>query len=311
MQNGYQNPSSSIPYQHDTYAYISPSKHVGSLKGQVVLITGAGRGIGKATALAFAAAGANVVCMARTKSDIEAVVEEIELKGHPKSLAVLGDVTDDATPARTIKEIEAALGPVDVLINNAGVSRISDIEHESDMSAAWRVIEVNLKGTLAFVHVVLPSMKKRKVGVIINIVSVLATISLPYFSAYSAAKSGIIRATEIMDMELRSHGIYSYALHPAMTKDTTLGVGAMNETAYRNVEGVRQLMEEFVPSMKDTVQLPADTMVALVADPRAKLMSGRYIDGTQDLGAVLAEAEKKAQGTIEKEGLYSLKVDTL
>ena len=70
-------------------------------------------------------------------------------------------------------------------------------------------------------------------------------------------------------------------------------------------------MSEFQPSMKDTVALPADTFVALAADPDAKLMSGRYIDATQDLGEVLNEARKGPDGRIEKEGLYTLKVDTL
>lgn len=311
MQNDYRNPSSSIPYHHDSYTYICPSKYAGSLKKKVVLITGAGRGIGRSTAFSFAAAGANVACMARTKSDVEAVVKEIEAKGHPKAIAVVGDIVDAEAPARVVKEVEAALGPVDVLINNGGISRISDIEHEIDMSKAWNVIEVNMKGTMSFTHVVLPSMKERKQGVIINIVSVLATISLPYFSAYSAAKAGIIRATEIMDLEFRPHGIYSYALHPAMTKDTTLGVGALNASAHEKVEGVRKFMDDFVPSMKDTVQLPADTMVTLVADPDAKYMSGRYIDGTQDLGELLKEAKKGTEGRIEKEALYMLKVDTL
>ncbi len=311
MQNDYHNPNSTIPYHHDSYSYISPSKYAGCLTNKVVLITGAGRGIGKATALAFAAAGANVACMARTKADVDAVVKEIQEKGHPQAVTVVGDVTDNYAPARVVREIQEALGPIDVLINNAGISRISDIEHETDISAAWKVIEVNMKGTLAFTHAVLPSMKARKQGVIINIVSVLATISLPYFSAYSAAKAGITRAMEIMDIEFRPHGIYSYALHPAMTKATSLGVGALNETAHGKVDGVRKFMDDFVLSMKDTVNLPADTMVALVADPDAKYMSGRYIDGTQDLGAVLLEAKKGAEGRIEKEGLYALKVDTL
>ncbi|MCJ1274720.1 hypothetical protein MMC21_002518 [Puttea exsequens] len=311
MQNFWQNPAVTVPYHRDTYTYISPSKYEGSLTNNVVLITGAGRGIGRATALAFAAAGANVACLSRTKSDVEAVVEEIEKRGHPKALAAVGDVTDAGAPSRISREVEASLGPVGILINNAGVSRISDMEHEKNMEAAWKVTEVNMKGTMAFTHAVLPSMMQRKRGVIINVVSVLATLSLPYFSVYSAAKAGIIRATEIWDMEFRQHGIYTYALHPAMTLNTTLGVGALNETAHKEVEGMRTFVTDFVASEKDTVKLPADTMVALAADPDARHLSGKYIDGTQDLGAVLAEAKKGSDGRIEKEKLYSLKIDTL
>ena len=144
-----------------------------------------------------------------------------------------------------------------------------------------------------------------------QVVSVLATISLPYFSAYSSAKASLIRATHIMDLEFRPHGIYSYAVHPCMSKDTTLGQGALNLEAHERVEGVKIFMEAFVPSMTDTVQLPADTFVALIADPDAKYMSGKYIDATQDLGMILKEARKGPEGRIEKEGLYILKVDTL
>ena len=311
MQNLYRNPASSVTYHHDTYDYISPTKYRDTLKGKVVLITGAGRGIGKATALAFAAAGASVACMARTHSDIENVVKQIKQKGNPRAMALMGDVTDSEAPGRVIKEIEATLGPVDVLVNNAGISRVSDIEHEKDMFKAWEVIEVNMRGTMAFIHAVLPSMISRKTGCIINVVSVLATISLPYFSAYSSAKAGLIRATHIMDMEFRPHGIYSYAVHPCMCADTTLGQGALNLEAYVKVDEFGQFMREFQLSMKDTLALPADTFVALAANPDAKLMSGKYIDATQDLGEVLNEARKGPEGRIEMEGLYTLKVDTL
>ncbi|KAK0514047.1 hypothetical protein JMJ35_003769 [Cladonia borealis] len=311
MQNLYRNPGSSITYHHDTYDYISPAKYRDTLKGKVVLITGAGRGIGKATALAFAAAGASVACLARTHSDVENVVRQIEQNGYPRAMALMEDVADSEAPGRVIKEIEATLGPVDVLVNNAGISRVSDIEHEKDIFKSWGVIEVNMRGTIGFIHAVLPSMISRKTGCIINVVSVLATISLPYFSAYSSAKAGLIRATQIMDMEFRPHGIFSYAVHPCMCADTTLAQGALNLKAYAKVEGFRQFMSEFQLSMKDTVALPADTFVALAADPDAKLMSGKYIDATQDLGEVLNEARKGPDGRIEKEGLYTLKVDTL
>lgn len=311
MQNLYRDPGSSVTYHHDTYDYISPTKYRDSLKGKVVLITGAGRGIGKAAALAFAAAGASVACLARTHSDIENVVKQIEQKGYPRAMTLREDVTDSEAPGRVIKEIEATLGPVDVLVNNAGISRVSDIEHENDMFKAWEVMEVNLRGTITFIHSVLPSMISRKTGCIINVVSVLATISLPYFSAYSSAKAGLIRATHIMDMEFRPHGICSYAVHPCMCADTTLGQGALNDKAYANGKGLRQFMGEFQLSMKDTLALPADTFVALAANPDAKLMSGKYIDAAQDLGEVLNEAKKGPEGRIEKEGLYTLKVDTL
>ena len=307
---------SSIARHNDTYPYISPSKHAGSLSHKVVAITGAGRGIGKASSLAFAAAGASVACIARTQSDLDAVVEQIAQKGYPKAIAIAGDVTDPDFPARMIREVEQSLGPIDILVNNAGTSRISDVEHERDYNIPWRVIETNLRGSMATVHAVAPSMITRHSssgsgGIIINVVSVLAVSNPSYFSAYSAAKAGVLKATHIMDRELRTHGILSFAVHPGMILDTTLGHGALNMDAYGRNEGVKRFMERFTPSMTDTLALAADTFVALAADPDAEYMSGKYVDATQDLGQVLAEAKKGPEGRIEREGLYMLKVDTL
>ncbi|KAL8636310.1 MAG: hypothetical protein Q9228_006280 [Teloschistes exilis] len=302
---------SSIDCHTDTYSFIDPKKYAGSLANSVVLLTGAGRGIGRATSLAFAAAGASVACVARTKSDLDAVVESIEQKGYPQAIAIAGDVTDPSFPKDVVKEVETKLGPIDILINNAGTSRISDVEHERDYSVPWRVIDTNLRGSMALVHTVLPSMIARASGTIINVVSVLAVENPDYFSTYSAAKAGILKATHIMDSEFREHGILSYAVHPGMILDTTLGQGALNLEAHAKNEGVQAFMEKFMPSMTDSLALAADTFVALAAYPDAKFMSGKYIDATQDLGQVLTEAKKGSEGRIEREGLYTLKVDTL
>ncbi|KAL8686105.1 MAG: hypothetical protein Q9218_007345 [Villophora microphyllina] len=307
--NWYQ--KSSIDRHPDTYPYIDPKKYAGSLAKKIVLVTGAGRGIGRATSLAFAAAGASVVCVARTKSDLDAVVQDIEQRGFPQAIAIAGDVTDPSFPGKVSKEVEAKLGSIDILINNAGTSRISNVEHERDYSIPWRVIDTNLRGSMAMIHAIAPSMIARKSGAIINVVSVLAIENPDYFSAYSAAKAGVLKATHIMDRELRDHGILSYAVHPGMILDTTLGHGALNLDAQAKNKAVEKFVVKFTPSMTDSLALPADTFVALAADPDARFMSGRYIDATQDLGQVLAEARKGPEGRIEKEGLYTLKVNTL
>ena len=307
----YRSPNSTIPYHTDTYDFINPRKFASSLRDKVILITGAGRGIGRATALAFSAAGGSVACLSRTRSDVDAVVDEVERRGYHKAMSLVGDVADPAVAARVISEVVYRLGKVDVLINNAGTSRVSDIEHEKDMSKAFHVIDVSLKGAMGFTHAVLPSMIKRKSGVIINIVSILATVNLPYFAAYSAAKAGLIRATEIMDLEMRPHNIFSYAVAPGMVADTTLGQGAFNEEALEKVEQMQTFAAEFGVSMTDSLDLPANSLVALVADEGFKLLSGRYVDVTQDLGEILKEAKKGKEGQIEKDGLYTLKVDTL
>lgn len=169
MENLYRDPRSSITTHHDTYPYISPSKFTGSLKGKVVLLTGAGRGIGRASALAFAAAGANVACISRTHSDTLSLVQEISQKGYPRAIAIAADVADAEAPGRVVGEVQGELGPIDILINNAGISRISDVEHEHCVGAPMEVVEVNIRGALNFVHTVVPTLIERKSGVIINV----------------------------------------------------------------------------------------------------------------------------------------------
>ena len=288
-------PTSTIPVHKASYPFISPVKHRGSLNGKIVLVTGAGRGIGRATALAFAAAGARVGCLSRTKSDLDSLVEEIYQMHDRRATALVGDVVDTVFAQRAVNQTEAALGgPIDYLINNAGKSRISDLEHEKDLKKAWEVIQIGMLGTMNFIQAVLPSMIARKSGTIINVVSILGQVSLPYFSAYSASKAGMIQYTKIMDMELRPKGIYSYAVHPCMSKDTTLAVGASNADAYDNVEALRDFVGEFMESNWDKVDLPADTFVALCVEEGAKKLSGGFVDATYDLEEVLRRAEADA-----------------
>ncbi|KAL8828277.1 MAG: hypothetical protein Q9191_002684 [Dirinaria sp. TL-2023a] len=315
-------PNSTISRRNSTYPAISPNLRHSALINHVVLVTGAGRGIGRATALAFAAAGAHVVCLSRTLLDLQSLVQEIQcqdeqlngsVRNTPSSsrpMYVVGDVTDPSCPKRVVSEVEDKLGSIDILINNAGTSRISTMEHESNFEIPWKVIETNLRGSLAFAHAVVPSMVAAGRGTIINVVSALGVTSPPYFWAYSSAKAGMIRATHIIDQELRTKGVSIFAVHPGMVADTTLGVGALNEAAKNNDQELPAFMDHFIPSMGDSLTLPAHTFVALCTNQTARLLSGRYIDSCQDLGEVLEAASRGKLGD-EEAGLYQLKIDSL
>lgn len=169
MANLCRDPRSTITTHHDTYPYISPSKYTGSLRGKVILLTGAGRGVGRASALAFAAAGANVACISRTLSDTLSLVQEISTKGYPRAIAIAADIADANVPGRVVGEVQRELGSVDVLINNAGISRISNVEHEQGMEAPMKVFDVNVRGALNLIHAVVPGMIEKRSGVIINV----------------------------------------------------------------------------------------------------------------------------------------------
>ena len=291
-------PDNPIPVHQSSYPFISSSKYQGALDGEVVLITGAGRGIGRASSLAFAAAGASVACVSRTQKELDTLVEDIHKKhsnsdSKARAIAIAGDVTDLSFPAAAVQETEKKLGPINILINNAGLSRVSDLEHEADVQKASKVVETNMLGTMSFVQAAIPSMIARKSGIIINVVSIIAKVTLPYFSAYAAAKAGIAKYTEVIDLELRPKGIQTYAVHPCMCLDTTIAVGCMNEEAMEKEQGIKKFMDEFVPANTDKVSLPADTFVALCANEDAKALSGTFVDATYDLGEQIKLAKEK------------------
>src|SRR5215469_7710856 len=124
----------------------APMKHESiSLAGQVAVVTGGGRGIGRAIAQALAGAGALVAVMARSKNEIDKTVQLIERAGQGRALAVAADVTDAAAGADAMKAVERELGPVDILVNNAGSVKPFGPFWETSVEEWWRTMEVNLR----------------------------------------------------------------------------------------------------------------------------------------------------------------------
>lgn len=112
-----------LPNQYDVYPFVELSKFTGKLKGKVVCITGASSGIGRTTCLAFAHAGASVACVARRKDRLDTLVEEIKQKYSVPVAAIPADLFDPEAAKKVIQDAESALGPIDILINNAGMQR--------------------------------------------------------------------------------------------------------------------------------------------------------------------------------------------
>lgn len=174
-----------------------------SLQGKVAIITGSGRGIGKGIALAFAEAGADIVCAGRTLSAVEAVAAEARGFGH-KALAMACDVTDnqqvESTVARTIQE----LGHIDILVNNAGGSTFCPAMKTSERR--WdAVVRLNLTAAFLCTKAVARHMLEQKSGSIINISSGDSQLPAPGMVAYAAAKAGINSMTKTMAWELAPH----------------------------------------------------------------------------------------------------------
>jgi len=179
-----------------------------TLAGRTAIVTGGGRGIGAATAEALTFLGARVTVFARTRHELDGVVAA----GHA-ALAVAGDVTREDDVARLLWAHEQAFGPCDVLVNNAGILRYGPLEELSP--ADWRAqIAVNLTGPFLCSRAVIPSMKRRRCGRIVNIASISGTIGTERASAYAASKWGLIGFTKCLAEELRAHGVQCMAVSP-------------------------------------------------------------------------------------------------
>jgi 3-oxoacyl-[acyl-carrier protein] reductase len=184
-----------------------------SLKGKVALVTGAGKGIGKAVAIALANEGVNVGLMARTEKDLVAVAEEIKAKGVNVAYAT-ADISNRIAVEEAILKIQQELGDINILINNAGTgtfAKFLDLEPE-----AWEnMIKVNLFGVYYATRAVLPSMIEKKSGDIINISSTAGKSGGAVTSAYSASKFGVFGLSESLMQEVRKHNIRVTALAPS------------------------------------------------------------------------------------------------
>jgi 3-oxoacyl-[acyl-carrier protein] reductase len=186
-----------------------------ALSGRIALVTGGGRGIGKAISLALADAGCDVaVNYVSREADARATCDAIQAKGR-RALAARGDVSKNADVVALIAAVEAGLGPVDILVNNAGRVAFESIEQMSE--ASWNeIIQVNLSSVFLMTQAVLPGMRARKWGRIINLTSVAAQAGSTMAVHYSAAKAGVIAATKSYARMLAKEGVTVNAISPAL-----------------------------------------------------------------------------------------------
>jgi NAD(P)-dependent dehydrogenase (short-subunit alcohol dehydrogenase family) len=184
--------------------------------GKVVIITGAGRGLGKACAKAFAHEGASVVLAGRTLTKVEAAAAEI-VKDGGRALPVLCDVSNYADVKACVAETVKVCGTVDVMINNAAVQQTRPVM-ETGIEEWDRQIKTNLYGPFFFCKEVLPIMIKNRYGKIINISSSAAKLFFPGFGAYAASKAGIAGLSNILSEEVKEYGINVNTIYLGLTK---------------------------------------------------------------------------------------------
>jgi len=184
-----------------------------SIKGKNAIITGAGRGIGYAVAIALANEGVNVGLIARSKEQLEKVVKEVEALGVKAAYAV-ADVSKNEEVIKATEFLTNELGAIDILINNAGIAKFGNFM-DLEIDEWEKIIQVNLMGVYYVTRAVLPRMIDQKSGDIINISSSAGQKGAPITSAYSASKFGVLGITESLAMEVRKHNIRVTALTPS------------------------------------------------------------------------------------------------
>ncbi len=184
-----------------------------NLQGKNALITGGGKGIGRATAIAFAKEGVNVGLIGRTFSNLENVAKELEEYDVKVTVAV-ADVSDNDSVVAAVDHIKSELGSIDILINNAGIGKFGKFL-ELSPEEFKNIIDVNLMGVYYVTRAVLPEMIEKNAGDIINISSTAGQKGAPVTSAYSASKFGLLGLTESLMLEVRKHNIRVSALTPS------------------------------------------------------------------------------------------------
>jgi NADP-dependent 3-hydroxy acid dehydrogenase YdfG len=234
-----------------------------ALDGKVALVTGAGRGIGRATALAFAAEGAAVALVARSRADLAELAGEIRERTPARVLAVPTDVTQDAAVEALVEHVASELGRLDVLVTAAGTAAFAPVA-ESKPGDWDAMLTLNLRAVMVCCRAVLPVMLRQRSGTILNMASIAAKRALPGSAAYTATKTAVIGFSRVLAEELRPHGVRVGVLVPGAV-DTplwdTLGATPPRDRMLRPEDVARAavLMAALPPhaSLEELTLLPA------------------------------------------------------
>ncbi|MGA7640309.1 MAG: SDR family NAD(P)-dependent oxidoreductase [Candidatus Acidiferrales bacterium] len=191
------------------------------LMGQVAVVTGGGRGIGRGIARKFAAAGASVVVTARTEKEIAQVSSDIREKGGQAAF-VVADVSRESDCEKIVNQARQAFGAIHILVNNAGtLGPVQPVENLDPV--AWdEVITVNLRGPFLFSRLVLPEMYQRRSGSILNITTIAAKAAFQLNAAYAASKAGLMGLTRTLAAEGARKGVRVNALSPGPVDETQM-----------------------------------------------------------------------------------------
>lgn len=267
------------------------------LRGQVALVTGAGRGIGRAIAVELAQAGAKVVVTARTEQQVLETAGLVEEAGG-EAVGLIADVTDKQAVEGMVEEVKRRYGVVDILVNNAGRHHALGPLWLVDPDDWWLDIESNLRSTFLCTRLVLPGMIERRRGRIINVSSGAGNEPRPHSTAYSTVKAAVTRLTENVALAAKEYGVYAFAMHPGSVRTE------MADYLIESEEG-QAWVPEFRTIYAETEIGPerAGQLAVFLASGKGDALSGRFINVYDDVSALVERAEQ-----IQQEQLYTLRL---
>ena len=247
-----------------------------TIKDKIALITGGGRGIGRAIALKFASKEATVVVSARTAAQVEAVAQEI----GRNALAVVCDVADPASVKAMFTKIhDVHARGIDILVNNAGIAESATLLQTDD--DFWhRHLAINLSGTFYCTRAALPSMLTKGWGRIINIASIAGKTGAPYISAYAASKHGVLGLTRSVAHEVATSGITVNAICPGYveTDMVSRGIEKITSTTGRSAEEALQFLKNMSPQQRLVTPEEVAAVALLLASEDGRGITGQAIN---------------------------------
>ena len=258
----------------------------------IALVTGAGRGIGRAIALRLSQDGWAVAITARSADEL---AETARLSAG-RTITAAGDIADGDFVRRLVRDVEQSLGPIGLLVNNAGTGGPYGPFWENDPADWWRCQEVNVRGPMMCCREVLPGMVSRRQGRIVNVTSGAGCQAFEEMSSYVVSKTSLLRLSEQLALELRPHGVSVFPIRPGLVRTR------MVEEARLRIPRLQKMVDE----ARERPPEAAAELVATLATGKADVLSGYVFSVGEDIDAIIRQA-----ADLKERELYLLRVRQL